>query len=149
MCIRTPQKVFPSAKSCPLLCTDSTLCSPTPVMLRNDRAIEDQLSKSLEWMNTLVPGSWADEQQEAGRNESKSPDTLEGKAILQCCCSCHHPQNCCGRKYSHPHHMSCSIEEWEKMMEGLQHFHSVFNNMVKKFSEEQAAVYGMFSDTER
>lgn len=111
MCIRTqqrPSKGFPSTTSFPLLCTDSTFCNPTPVMLRSDRASEDQHTKSLEWMNTLGPGSGGDEQPEVGRNESQGPDTLGGKAIPQCCCSCHHPQNCCGRKYSHPQHISVS-----------------------------------------
>ncbi|XP_020556336.1 uncharacterized protein LOC110014028 [Oryzias latipes] len=34
-------------------------------------------------------------------------------------------------------------------MEGLQQFHSVFNAMERRFSEEQAAVYSMLSDAER
>lgn len=103
-----PSPVFSSTTFFPLLCTDLTLDNSTPVILRNDGATEDKNSKTVDWIKTPGPGSDDDKQQEEHRNETKSQDKLDKKANLQCCCSCHRPQNCCSRQYFHPQHVSVS-----------------------------------------
>ncbi|XP_041824131.1 uncharacterized protein itprid1 [Melanotaenia boesemani] len=125
---------------------------PGPLM-SNEWRSHEFISKTGQNNETVSVSTrlWADIQEDVGTNKKDQNKLWEASQTVTRACCCHCDHRCPQKPHSKQHsgNFPYSLDELEEMMLCLQQFRSVFSDIEEQSCEDQAAVYSVFSTTDR